>query len=343
MSNTDLGRLERVDLRSVWISESGDFTPWLATEDNLELLGETIGIELEFESRETGVGPFRADILCKDTSDGSWVLIENQLERTDHCHLGQLMTYAAGLQAATIVWIANRFTEEHRAALDWLNEITGEKFNFFGLEVELWRIGSSPVAPKFNVVCKPNDWSKTVSETAKRAASDELTGTQQLQLEYWSALREHMERTGTQLRGNKPAPQSWINFALGRTNFWIGAAVNTQKDWIAVAMSCSGTQSKQFFALLEADKTAIEIEMGEPLLWEPLPNRKESRIRLMLNGADCSNRADWPRQHEWMRSRLEKLHKVFSARVKKLKVIDVAAAGPVNGVIDEQRTGPLDD
>src|SRR5258706_15303648 len=119
MTKISLGKLEEVELRDVWQTESGSFTPWLATQDNLALLGETIGIELECEAQEKDVGPFRADILCKDTASGAWVLVENQLEKTDHTHLGQLLTYASGLQAVTIVWIAKRFTEEHRAALDW--------------------------------------------------------------------------------------------------------------------------------------------------------------------------------------------------------------------------------
>ena len=132
-----LGRLERADLRSVWSSESDDFTPWLAEPENLRLLGETIGIELELEAIEKDVGPFRADILCKNVVTDHWVLIENQLERTNHVHLGQVLTYAAGLGAVTIVWIASKFTDEHRAALDWLNDITGTDIVFFGLEVEL--------------------------------------------------------------------------------------------------------------------------------------------------------------------------------------------------------------
>src|SRR6476646_1010509 len=119
-----LGRLARVELRQAWISEPGDFTPWLAQPENIVLLSEAIGIELEVESQERSVGPFRADILCRDTTDRHFVLIENQLERTDHTHLGQLLTYAAGLDAVSIVWIAARFTEEHRAALDWLNRAT---------------------------------------------------------------------------------------------------------------------------------------------------------------------------------------------------------------------------
>ncbi len=133
MAEDPLGRLERVDLREIWLSEAQDFTPWLARPENLSVLAETLGMELELEAQEQAVGPFRADLLCKDLESDKWVLVENQLERTDHRHLGQLMTYAAGLKAVSIVWIAASFTEEHRAALDWLNEITDESFEFFGL------------------------------------------------------------------------------------------------------------------------------------------------------------------------------------------------------------------
>jgi hypothetical protein len=150
-----LGRLKQVPVREFWRHEASDFTPWLAREDNIALLSETVGLELMVEAQEKNVGPFRADILCKDSLANAWVLIENQLERTDHSHLGQLLTYAAGLQAATIIWVAERFTEEHRAALDWLNEITDERFNFFGIEIELWQIDSSPLAPNFKRSASP--------------------------------------------------------------------------------------------------------------------------------------------------------------------------------------------
>jgi hypothetical protein len=164
-----LGRLTRVDLREIWTSEASDFTPWLAREENLAVLAETLGLDLELEAREKAVGPFRADVLCKDIGSGVWVLVENQLERTDHSHLGQLLTYASGLEAVTIVWVAARFTEEHRSTVDWLNKITDESFRFFGLEVELWRIGESPAAPKFNIVSKPNDWSRSVARPRGRS------------------------------------------------------------------------------------------------------------------------------------------------------------------------------
>ena len=144
---------------------AGRFTPWLAQEENLGLLGESLGLTLELEATEQSVGPFAADILCKDPMTEQWVLIENQLEQTDHTHLGQIITYAAGLNAVTIIWIAATFVEQHRAALDWLNEITAEGTDFFGVEVELWGIGDAPqLAPKFNIVSKPNAWSKSVAK-----------------------------------------------------------------------------------------------------------------------------------------------------------------------------------
>jgi len=194
---TSLGRLERIDdIRKVWANEAQDFTPWLAEEDNLRLLGEVIGIELELEGKEKSVGPFSADILCKDTATNDWVLIENQIERTDHTHLGQLLTYASGLEAVKIVWIATKFTEEHRATLDWLNEITREDFHFFGLEIELWRIGDSPVAPKFNIVSKPNDWSNSVRENVDKDLSD----TKLMQLEFWTQFKDFLEEKGVSMR-----------------------------------------------------------------------------------------------------------------------------------------------
>ena len=190
------------------------------------------------------MGPFRADILCKNTLDGSWVLIENQIEKTDHMHLGQLLTYAAGLEAVTIIWIASKFIEEHRAALDWLNEKTDGRINFFGLEVELWRIGNSPIAPKFNVVSKPNDWSKTVTEAAGRI---NLTETKQLHLEYWTHFSEYVKNNSKILSPQKPLPQNWTNMAIGRSNFYLVATANTWEKQITAYRCMDGPDAKHHF------------------------------------------------------------------------------------------------
>ncbi len=173
-----LARLDRVSVEDVWSSEPRQFTPWLASEENLRLLGETIDMDLQVESQEHPVGPFSADIVCREVATNAPVLIENQLGRTDHTHLGQILTYAASLKAETIIWIANPFTEEHRAALEWLNEVTNGEISFFGIEIELWRIEGSPIAPRFNVVAKP--WTKRIPPDPV------LTDSRRLQLEFWS-------------------------------------------------------------------------------------------------------------------------------------------------------------
>ncbi len=157
-----LGKLERVDLHDIWGHEASGFTPWLARDEHLAELGQTIGMKLELVGQEMGIGSFRADILCKDSLTQNHVIIKSQLENTNHTHLGQILIYAAGLGAKTVVWVAKQFNEEHRAAFDWLNNISKEDAKFFALEIELWRIGESPAAPKFNVVSKPNEWQRVV-------------------------------------------------------------------------------------------------------------------------------------------------------------------------------------
>lgn len=285
MTKPPLGRLRPVPLREAWVSESGEFTPWLAQEENIKLLGEALGLDLEVEAQERNVGPFRADILCKNAVDESWVLVENQLERTDHGHLGQLLTYAAGLEAVTIVWVAQRFTEEHRATLDWLNEITEDKFNFFGVEVQLFQINDSPVAPHFNVVSKPNDWSKTVSEAAKRIESGEITPTKQLQLTFWTRLREYAENRGTFLRFQAPRPQNWTSLSIGRAHSWMDATVSPQNGEASVQLVIHTRSTKADFRQLLAQKDQIEIDSGERFDWRESPEKMQSRIELRRDAA----------------------------------------------------------
>ena len=319
---SELGKLDRVEIREVWTREGGDFTPWLAKQQNIQLLGETIGLDLEVEAQEKPVGPFRADILCKDTATDQWVLIENQLERTDHTHLGQLLTYAAGLDAVTIVWISPSFTDEHRAALDWLNSITDDKFNFFGLEIETWRIGDSPVAPKFNIVSKPNDWTKAVADSARNLHAGTLTETRELQLEYWGAFKQLVDRNSKILKTQKPVPQHWSNVAIGRSGFHLAALMNTVEDSIGVALYIRNPEAKQFFRRLLQDKAAIEADIGSEVRWLELPDKKESRIEMYRDHTDPHDRTDWAVQHQWLLATLESFHKALSQRIKVLDLSD---------------------
>lgn len=333
MSMPFLGRLERVELREAWTSESSHFTPWLAQEENLRLLGEAIGIELELESQEKEVGPFRADILCKDTATDNWVLIENQLERTDHTHLGQLLTYAAGLNAVTIVWIAKKFTEEHRAALDWLNERTDISINLFGLEVELWRIGNSPIAPKFNIISQPNDWSRTVQRAA--AGTDGIRPINQLQLKYWTAFKDYMESSNSVVRCSKPQPHHYMNLPIGRSGVHLAAIIsswnsktNRKGGEIRVQLYLHGPKAKQELALLERRKGELEQALGFSLTC----HNRERNVQCHLytrRDADYQDESLWPGQFEWLRDCLEKMHKVFKPIMMDLKVDGEEAGGEV--------------
>tara|TARA_B100001964_G_scaffold228663_1_gene280081 strand:- start:60 stop:1001 length:942 start_codon:yes stop_codon:yes gene_type:complete len=310
-----LGNLEQLDLRKQWKGEATDFTPWLAKEENIKLLGDVLHIELELEAQEKNVGAFKADILCKDTINDNYVLIENQLEKTDHNHLGQLMTYAAGLNAVTIVWIAAKVTEEHRAALDWLNRITDEDINFFGIEIELYKIGNSVPAPKFSIVSKPNDWSKTIKRSV---ASGKITDTKLFQQEYWQALKDYIESTTSFIRPQKPLPQHWTNIAIGRSYFHIVALVNSRDNKISIFLCISGTNAKKrFHALRENYEKESLKALGKNLEWRELPDAKESHVRLVRE-ADIFKRTEWGKQHKWFKDNIEKFHQFFAPKVKKV-------------------------
>lgn len=320
---TELGQLAKVDLRDVWKTEAQDFTPWLAQPENLSVLGDVIHMDLELEAQEKNVGPFRADILCLETENDSWVLIENQLERTDHIHLGQLLTYAAGLHAATIVWVAAAFTEEHRAALDWLNEITDENFRFFGLEVELWRIGNSLAAPKFNVISKPNDWSRSVTRGVRSIESQELSGIRQLQIDYWQEFQHRFEaKAGPVQATRKPRPRSWFSFRVGRSKFKLSAVMLRLQSSVRAELYISGDDAKRYFHLLMQDQSDIEKEIGVALAWEELPEKRDSRIAVYLQDANPEDRSDWPRQHDWLADRINELYAVFHNRIRNLSPDD---------------------
>ena len=327
MTKNQLGKLERVELRDIWLSEASDFTPWLAQPENLERLGEVIGFELELEAQEKDVGPFRADILCKDTATGNWVLIENQLERTDHTHLGQLLTYAAGLNAVTIVWVAASFNEQHRATLDWLNTITDDDFQFFGLEVELWRIGESVAAPKFNMISKPNDWTRSVSQAAQRIASENLTETKTSQLHYWTEFAEYLRGNSSSMKPQKPYPQHWMNFSIGRTGFLLGALLNTTENRIGVELYLNDDSAKAYFGLLQQRKDEIEQALGFSLIWMELPDKKASRLVAYKEGVDPLDQSLWPEHQKWMTDSLENMNGVFRPIIRSLDASEWGHSG----------------
>lgn len=306
------GRLTPLEVRDYWADEARNFTPWLAEEGNLKLLSETIELDLELFKVEEPIGPFRADIVAKDGEH--LVIVENQLGRTDHKHLGQLMVYATNREAKAVVWIATKVTDEYRKVLDWLNDNTPETISFFGLEIELWRIGDSLPAPRFNVVCEPNELTKL-----ERGGSSlsEPTETKLLQLEFWTALKEFAAERGSSLSFRKPRPQHWYNLAVGRSGFNIGLNAKTKSKELSCELYISGRATAEVaYELLEEQKAEVEQELGA-LEWMPLPKKEACRI-VQLRQGDIEDQDSWPELLEWCLERAQTFQLAFSKRVQAL-------------------------
>ena len=301
-----LGKLMKVeDLRIVWKHEALDFTKWLANSENLSLLGDEIGIEINLIETEASVGSFNVDILAEEENTGRKIIIENQLEATDHDHLGKLITYASGYDAKIIIWVVKEIREEHRQAIDWLNEHTDEELNFFIVKVELWKIGDSPCAVKFQVVSRPNDWAKSIRQSTSNA---NLSDTKLLQLEFWNGFKDFVSEKGTSLKLRKTFPQHWYDMSYGISGSNITLTINTQSKSIGCEVYIH--DSKELYSSFEQHKEKIESELGYQLEWMELPNKKASRIKVSTT-ADISNRSKWEGYFEWLKKTAEQFQKVF--------------------------------
>jgi hypothetical protein len=301
-----LSKLTKVALRDAWKHEALDFTQWLALPENLQLLAETIDVELLSAQTEVGVGQFNVDILAEG-SKGQKVVIENQLEATDHDHLGKLITYASGLQAEVVVWIVQRAREEHEQAITWLNENTTETANFFLIEIEVWRIDNSAPAPRLNIIAKPNDWAKTVKHSGTGNQISELKLNQQA---FWEKLREYGEAHVKHIKSwQKPLPQHWYTIRIGTSKAVISATVNSQKGLVGVELYIH--EDKELFYRLRGKKDEIEQKLGEKLDWQELRDRKGSRIIVTKEG-DFLDEAEADELIRWMVETSDSFSRVFS-------------------------------
>ena len=238
MTEPDLALIARVDPRQVWKSEAYDFTPWLRK--NIQLLGEALGLEIAADiQQEVAVGLFSADLLGTDVSSKAGVLIENQLEQTDHDHLGKLLTYAGGLGADVLVWVSTSIREEHRQALTWLNERTHEEVLFFGVEVELLSIDGSRPAPNFKVVVAPNEWQKSAGGGSSKQGVQKPSERQERYKSFWAdvitAIRARDLHFTTSIPDRAPR-QSWCGFAMGRAAFQDNLSFESRQ---CVCLCCS--------------------------------------------------------------------------------------------------------
>lgn len=291
-----LGKMKKIkDLRSVWKNEPKNFSKWLSEEENLNLLGNEIGVDMTLDQLESRVGDFSVDILATEVDTNKKIIIENQLEDTNHDHLGKIITYASGKNAEIIIWIVKRAREEHRKAIEWLNDNIDAEISFFLVEIELWQIDDSPLAPHFNVIERPNDWAKNVKNL------ESLSETKQLQYKFWQAFcdyafkRDDMEREFSQ---RKPHPQHWYTLGVPGKQYTINTAVNTQKKQISVDIYIPN--DKEFFHEILNEKQKIENMFGGSLGW--IEAGKDCRIVAKKNG-DIKNSFEnnnWNQLFDWL-------------------------------------------
>lgn len=310
----ELGILKTVSARQKWTNEARDFTPWLA--DNISELNKALGLELEVENTEVAAGPYSADILAKDTGTGQYVVIENQLGKTDHDHLGKSITYASVLDASTIIWIATTFTEEHKKAIDWLNDHTSDEVAIYGIQVELWQIDNSNVALRFNVISKPN---QAVRQAARSIATGEISDKRKLQYEFWNKFKDKLAKTRKIPSLQTPRPQYWFDISLGKSYINISNTCNTDVNTVGARIYIGNKIATKMLPFLESKKSEIEAEIGQPLQWNPNPDNRD-KVIVLIHNTDFNDQKKVDEALDWLVDYTIKFRETFARYIMQPKI-----------------------
>lgn len=306
MSTVKIGKLTEVDVRDLWKHEQYDFSNWLAKEENIKLLDDEIGLTLMDINKEVYIGSYRCDLIAKDETTGQIVIIENQLEATNHDHLGKIITYAAGLDAKTIIWIVKEAREEHKAAIEWLNNNSSEEIGFFLIELHAYKINDSLPAPMFKVVEKPNNFTKT----SKQNYSDkELNRSQNERLMFWEEFNTVIVAKGKPFSVRKPTTDHWYDVAIGTSEAHL--AINLVNKENKIVLELYILDNKKLFDHLYEDKEKIENTLQMNFSWERLDGKKTSRIKHDVLGLDFSDHSNYPQLMDECIEKILKMRDVF--------------------------------
>lgn len=306
MSTVKIGKLTEVDVRDLWKHEQYDFSNWLAKEENIKLLDDEIGLTLMDINKEVYIGSYRCDLVAKDETTGQIVIIENQLEATNHDHLGKIITYAAGLDAKTIIWIVKEAREEHKAAIEWLNNNSSEEIGFFLIELHAYKINDSLPAPMFKVVEKPNNFTKT----SKQNYSDkELNRSQNERLMFWEEFNTVIVAKGKPFSVRKPTTDHWYDVAIGTSEAHL--AINLVNKENKIVLELYILDNKNLFDHIYEDKEKIENTLQMSFSWERLNGKKASRIKHDVLGLDFSDHSNYPQLMDECIEKILKMRDVF--------------------------------
>ena len=284
-----LGKMKELDIRKVWAHEQYDFSKWLAAEENIKELSDTLNLALTDVETEKFVGSYRCDIICKDELTGKSVLIENQLEQTNHDHLGKIITYASGLDASVVVWIVADARQEHASAIEWLNKHTDDDLAFFLIEVHAYTIGDSAPAPMFKIIEQPNDFVKSVKTIAR---SGELSDTQIKRQEFWNQFNDILDQRGKPFNKRKATTDHWYEVAVGSSQCHISIDLVNKEHKIRVGLWIA--DNKELFDSMKEHQAEIEAVAGFPLEWDRLNNKKASVICATIPGLDFRKQENYP-------------------------------------------------
>ncbi len=284
----NIGKLIEVDVRDLWKHEQYDFSNWLSKEENINYLNDILGLTLIEVNKEEYVGPYRCDIVAKDETSGITVVIENQLDGTNHDHLGKIITYASGLDAKTIVWIVKNAKEEHRAAIDWLNNNTNGDINFFLIEIHAYKIGNSEPAPKFEVIEKPNGF---VKQSKSISSDKKLNKSQSERLVFWEQFNQVVISRGKPFNLRKVSADHWYDISIGTSEAHIAIDLISKNNYIVVEFYIH--DSKVLFDKLYASKDSIEKDLGFNMVWDRLDGKKASRIKYYIHGLDFDDHSNY--------------------------------------------------
>ena len=310
MATMKLGKLQEVDIRKLWSHEQYDFSEWLSKSENLEQLNEVIGLTLSEVEKEVYVGAYRCDLVGVDETTGDKVIIENQLEASNHDHLGKIITYASGLDAKVVVWIVKEAREEHRSAIEWLNNNTSDKLNFFLIEIHAYQIGESLCAPKFEIVEKPNGFIKNAKG---QSGSGEYNKGQSEKIEFWTRFNEILIERGKPFNVRKPTTDHWYDIAIGTSDAHVSLTIVNREHVVGVELYIP--DNKELFEKLYLQKEEIDEKLGLHPDWQRLDGKKAARILYRMPGLDFEDHSNYDSLMNEMIDKAALFAKVFKKYV----------------------------
>ena len=306
-----LSKVTKINPRDIWKHEALDFTQWLVKEENIDNLCEVLDLNLENIKAEGSAGRYNVDIVADEIDNNCKVIIENQLESTDHKHLGQLLTYASAFDASIIIWLVTDFTEEHRQAIDWFNRNINENISFFLIQIEVIKIDESQPAPVFKIISEPNNWGKNIK---KSSSGDKISDLKLMQKDFWAELKSYATKNKPNLSfGRTPRAQHWYNISFGTSRCHIALTINTTKNYIGCEIYIRNDMA--LFENFSKNKEKINEEIRSDLEWMELPNATASRIQSKLH-CDPKDKEKWDTYFEWCVNEVSKFSSAFIKYVK---------------------------